>query len=342
MRGYFVIVKVSNYAERIIAMKHQTISLREGRTDVTLTTYILEDSPEMLNGNHRPAVIICPGGAYLSCSDREGEPIAMAFANMGYHAFVLRYGVYMEGVPGMFIPEPGAEVPIKEHCIHPNPMRDIARAMLEIRAHADEWLVDTDRIAICGFSAGAHNCAMYATNWHKPVISEFFGKSTDQFRPAACILGYTLSDYVFMKENAAAATDPIAAGLFAVSNTAFLGTPMPENALLEEVSPARNVTENCPPVFLWATSEDSLVPVQHTLLIAKALADKKIPFEVHVFENGPHGLATSTQSTAALSNILPEVATWIPMCDTWLKKRFALDMPALTIWERMMAEGAGK
>ena len=323
-------------------MKCQTISLREGRTDVTLTTYILEDSPEMLDSKRRPAVIVCPGGAYLSCSDREGEPIAMAFANMGYHAFVLRYGVYMEGRPGMFMPAPGEEVPVKEHCVHPNPIRDIARAMLEIRAHADEWLVDTDRIAICGFSAGAHNCAMYATNWHKPIISEFFDKDAGEFRPAACILGYTLSDYVFMKENAAAATDPIAAGLFAVSNTAFLGSPTPSDALLEEVSPARNVTENTPPTFLWATSEDSLVPVQHTLLMGKALADHKIPFETHVYECGPHGLATATQSSAnALSCIRPEVAAWLPACEIWLKKRFALELPELTVWE-MMEQGQAK
>jgi len=319
-------------------MKCQTINLREGRTDITLTTYVLDNSPETLNGKRRPAVIICPGGAYLSCSDREGEPIAMAFANMGYHAFVLRYGVYTEGVPGMFMPEPGTEVPAKEHCIHPNPIRDIARAMLEIRTHADEWLVDVDRIAICGFSAGAHNCAMYATNWHKPVISEFFGKDANEFRPAACILGYTLSDYVYMKEVSAivAASDPMAAGLFSVSNTALLGTPQPDDAALEEVSPARNVSENCPPVFLWATSEDTLVPVQHTILMSKALADQKIPFEVHIFENGPHGLSTATQSSAAaLSNCMPDVAKWIPMCDTWLKKRFALDLPPKTLWEMM-------
>lgn len=321
-------------------MKCQTIYLREGRTDITLTTYVLEDSPEMLGGKRRPAVIVCPGGAYLSCSDREGEPIALAFANMGYHAFVLRYGVYQEGKPGMFFPEPGTEVPVKEHCVHPNPIRDIARAMLEIRAHADEWLVDTDRIAICGFSAGAHNCAMYATNWHKPVISEYFGKNPGEFRPAACILAYTLSDYVFMKENAAAATDPIAAGLFAVSNTAFLGSPTPDDTLLHEVSPARNVTEHCPPTFLWATSEDSLVPVQHTLLMAKALADKKIPFEVHVFETGPHGFATATQSSAtSKSHCNADAAKWLPLCDAWMLKRFALDLPPLTPWEMMEQEG---
>lgn len=317
-------------------MKCQIIPLREGRTDITLTTYVLEDSPEMLNGKARPAVIICPGGAYMSCSEREGEPVAMAFAAMGYHAFVLRYGVHNEGA--RFSPTPGQEPEIKakEHCLHPNPVRDIARAMLYIRDHAGEWLVDTDRIAVCGFSAGAHNSAMYATNWHRPVITEFFGRPVEDFRPAACILGYCLSDYVYMKD--AIKGNPMDEAFFANSNTAFLGVPCGSDELLREVSPSLNVTENCPPTYLWATSEDTMVPVQHTLLMAKALADHKIPFEVHVFENGPHGLAVATQaSSLAQSQIRPDVAQWVPMCATWLEKRFALEFPPLTMWEMMTA-----
>ena len=65
-------------------MKTEVIRLYENRDDVTLTTYVLQDSPEMLAGKKRPAVLICPGGAYLFCSDREAEPIAMKFASMGY------------------------------------------------------------------------------------------------------------------------------------------------------------------------------------------------------------------------------------------------------------------
>lgn len=318
-------------------MKCQKIYLREGRTDVTLTTYILDDSPEMLGGKCRPAILICPGGAYLNCSDREGEPIAIAFASMGYHAFVLRYGVYNEGASDVFVPESEAPLEVKKHCVHPNPIRDIARAMLEIHSHAQEWLVDVNRIAICGFSAGAHNCAMYAVNWHKPVLSEYFRKPAAVFRPAACILGYTLSDYHFMKEQSG--NDPFAANLFATSNLALMGTTNADDDLLTEVSPARNVSEHTPPTFLWATSEDTLVPVQNTLLMAKALADQRIPFETHIFEAGPHGLATATQASAsAKSEILPDAAKWVGLCDAWLVKRFALDLPLLTPWEMMMQD----
>ena len=78
-------------------MLTETIKLYEDREDVTLTTYVIAEKGELRGQGKRPAVLICPGGAYMSCSDREAEPIALKFAAMGYHAFVLRYSVYGEG-----------------------------------------------------------------------------------------------------------------------------------------------------------------------------------------------------------------------------------------------------
>ena len=306
-------------------MKTEVIRLYENRDDVTLTTYVLQDSPEMLAGKKRPAVLICPGGAYLFCSDREAEPIAMKFASMGYHAFVLRYSVYSEGVRSfMDLSKP---IPVKEHCNHPNPMREIGKAMLIIRDHANEWLVDNERIALCGFSAGAHNVAMYAANWHKNIISEYFNEDRENFCPAAIILGYTLSDYIFMKDNSAKAA-PTDIMLFKAANTALLGTDDPSKESLDEVSPAKQVTDNMPPTYLWATAADELVPVQHSLLLAYALAEHKIPFELHIFEEGMHGLSLATQATAASKKqIQPDAAKWADLAGCWLEKRFALILP---------------
>lgn len=319
-------------------MLTKTIRLYEEREDVTLTTYILQDSRELLAGKSRPAVLICPGGAYISCSDREAEPIALKFASMGYHAFVLRYSVYDEGNAAAF-PDMNQPLAVKEQCVHPMPMREIGQAFLMIREHAREWLVDCDRIAVCGFSAGAHNAAMYAANWHTDLISEYFGEEKERFRPAAAILGYTLSDYLFMKENAAK-TSPLDAAFFAMSNTAFLGTPEPSDELLDAVSPARHVTDQMPPTYLWATSQDTLVPVQHTLRMAHALADQGIPFEVHIFEEGPHGLGLATQATAAAkSQLYPDAAKWAELAGFWLEKRFALELPEKTEFEEMHEAG---
>jgi dipeptidyl aminopeptidase/acylaminoacyl peptidase len=129
---------------------------------------------------------------------------------------------------------------------------------------------------------------------------------------------------------------PMEKGMFAASNVAFTGSKEPEEKTLIEISPALNVTENTPPMFLWATSEDTLVPVQHTLRMAHALADKNIPFEVHVFEKGPHGLSLSNQATAqARSQVYPDAAKWVGLAEAWLEKRLAIQLPELTSWETM-------
>ena len=301
-------------------MVHETIYLYEGRADVTLTTYVLSDSGEMLAGKGRPAVLICPGGAYLACSDREAEPIAMAFAVMGYHAFVLRYSVYGgEAFDNKF----GGMTP-REECRYPAPMREIGLAMLSIKEHAKQWLVDADRIAICGFSAGAHNCAMYATHWHMPVITDYFGRDKDLFRPAACILAYCISDYLYMREHADRHSG--AKDLFDAANLSYLGRKEVSEEQLAEVSPVRFVTEEMPPTFLWTTAEDEVVPVQHSIRMAHALADSGVPFELHIFEEGRHGLSLATQaSSGCKTQINKDAAKWIGLADAWLHKRFAIE-----------------
>lgn len=314
-------------------MRTEIIRLYENRDDVTLTTYRISDSAEMLDGKSRPAVLICPGGMYMNCSDREGEPIALKFAAMGYHAFVLRYSTYFEGKTNY--PDTSGPIPPNPNCQHPIPMREIGKAFLMIHDRAEEWKVDPARIAICGFSAGAHNCAMYATNWSKAVITDYFQADKKLLRPAAAILGYTLSDYVYMDE--VTRKDPAARHAFDMSNTAFLGGPTTDAKLLEQISPARNVSQNTPPMFLWATAEDGMVPVQHSILLAKALADQKIPFEMHIFEQGDHGLATATQASAsAWSETDPNAAKWMDLCDAWLMKRFRFDLPRLNKWQMLM------
>lgn len=297
-------------------MTNNTIYLYENRKDVYIKTYILDDSPEMLKGRNRPAVIICPGGGYFNCSDREGEPVAMVFAAMGYHTFVLSYSTYgLDAFANHF-----ADMKAREHCQYPNPVKEIGMAMKYVKQHSEEWHVDSQRVAICGFSAGAHNCAMYETNWFKDFVTN--GESEQLYKPAACILGYCLSDYVYMKEHN---TDK---AFFDASNLSYLGTKDASEEKLKEISPALNVSDKTPPTFLWATAEDYLVPVQHSLRMAHALADAKIPFEMHIFENGPHGLSVASQASAcAKSQIYPDVAKWVSMADSWLLKRFSFDLP---------------
>ncbi|HQY90499.1 alpha/beta hydrolase [Caldilinea sp.] len=315
-------------------MLTKKIELYADRQDVTLTTYVLDDSPELLNGKKRPAVLVCPGGGYIGCSDREAEPVALRFAAMGYHAFVLRYSTYSGGALGEW--PPTGDMPSNPRCVHPGPVRDIGKAFLTIGDHADDWLVDMNKIAICGFSAGGHNCAMYAVYWHDPLICAFFDAMPERFKPAAAIIAYGLSDYHLMVRPAVNGREQ---EIRTIANRVFLGTATPSQALLDSVSPALHVTEQTPPTFVWATSEDTLVPVENSTRLAHALAQVGVPFEVHIFEKGKHGLSLANLATAASRLDLDDDASrWIGLVDAWLQKRFAPDLPALPDW---MAEGEG-
>ena len=317
-------------------MKTETFYLLENRPDVRLKSYIWEDSPQLLNGRKRPAVIICPGGGYLQAGDNEGEPTAFKFASMGYHAFVLHYSTYhvsFEDFFGLFATLDGTaehaasflkKYPPSSENMYPMPMIDIGRAMLLIREHAEEWNVDMDRIALCGFSAGAHNSAMFCTNWHKPVITDALSCKSEDIRPAALILGYTVSDYPLMNAMRNAAPAPIAE-FFDISNTLFTGSAAPEGERAELLSPSRNVDEHTPPTFLWAVADDTLVPVQNTLLMGTALADHHVPFEMHIFEHGQHGIGLGTQASAGTKEqIFEDAGKWSDLAGKWLEKRFAL------------------
>lgn len=317
-------------------MHVETMNLYEDRKDVTLTTYIIAEQGELFAQGIRPAVLICPGGGYFSCSDREAEPVALKFASMGYHAFVLRYSTYGEGSNVFPDLSDAVKLPVKNKTKHPAPVRDIAKAMLCIHEKADEWQVDVKRVAVCGFSAGAHNTAMYSVYWDKPLLTEYFGVEEDVLRPAAIILGYTLSDYIFMGQVEMNAIDT---AFFTASKIAFLGEMNPSEEKLKEVSPALLVTKKTPPAFIWATAADALVPVQHSLRLAHALADCGVPFEVHIFEEGDHGLSVSTQASAmAQSQIDQDAAKWVEMAECWLQKRFKLELPEKTTFEMMLEQ----
>ena len=125
---------------------------------VTLTAYLPVASDEMPNYKTRPAILVIPGGAYMMCSDREAEPIALSFLAKGYAAFVLRYSVG------------------KGAAKFPRPLNDAEEAMELIIANAEEWGVEPEHIAAVGFSAGGHLCAALGT--------------MGRVRPAACVLGY--------------------------------------------------------------------------------------------------------------------------------------------------------
>lgn len=253
--------------------------------DAKLSVYIGDNSPEIDKDRKRPLVLICPGGAYAMTSDREAEPIALQFLAAGIHAAVLRYTVAPNGR-------------------FPTQIFEVARAIALIRNHADEWNCDKDRIMICGFSAGGHLCASYATLWNHNFVKETLGVGAETIRPNGAILCYPVID----------------SGEFAhrYSFECLLGERKDDAEFLTLLSPQKQVSADTPPMFIWHTFADDAVPVQNSLMMASALAAKNISVELHIFPEGGHGLSLADERSGSHPGVWQKDCTvWIDLAKRW-------------------------
>lgn len=256
--------------------------LGEDGKDPVLSAYLADNLAEMnWDGRKHPCILICPGGAYRYCSLREQEPIALAFLPAGYHVFVLNYSVAPHRYPTQLV--------------------EVAAALEVIHANAEKWYCDVDHIAIMGFSAGGHLAAHYSNAYAAPQVRQVFPQSKPVF---ATVLGY-----------------PVITGMppyAGISTANLLGEDEPR--LCRAVSCDTLVSEDTPPTFIWHTSPDRSVPVQHSLMYATALAEHKIPFALRIYHAGDHGLATVDDQTCNL--LTPDVrrgAAWIPDAQAFLR-----------------------
>lgn len=259
-----------------------------------LEGYVLDNFPGVDPDRRRPAVLILPGGAYLTTVDREAEPIALKLVGQGYHAFALRY------------PCP------PKHFSHP--VVQAAAAIALIRQHAETWNVDPDAIVIAGFSAGGHAAAFYAESWDSPLVSRH-GFTPEQVRPNGLVLGYPV---ITSGEHAHQGS---------INN--LLGADRDDATLLDLVSLERHVTSDVPPTFLWSTVTDGAVPVQNSLLFVDALVGAGVSVEAHLYPSGGHGLSLATGETASSpEQIEPGAQSWFGLLADWLARQF----PAAPRW----------
>ncbi len=239
----------------------------------------------ILDGDRdRAAVLLCPGGAYRYVSPREGEPVALQFNAAGFNAFVLHYSV--------------------APCRHPAPLLDASRAMCLIREHAAAWRISPDKIAVCGFSAGGHVAASLAVGWDEPAALGAPGIERGMNRPDALILGYPV----------------ISSGEYAHRESIdnLLG-PNASPEEIREVSLELNVNPKMPNAFIWHTWDDASVPVENSLLFAQAMRRCGVPFELHIYPKGTHGLSLATPETGdGPRGSDPHVASWMDLCVDWL------------------------
>ncbi len=252
--------------------------------ELDLYTLVKHDNIEL---KQRPAVIICPGGGYEYCSVREAEPVALRYAAFGIPAFVLRYSCVNKKFPTALL--------------------ELAQAMAYVRSNCEELGVDPNKIMVSGFSAGGHLAASLAVHWNKPFITDNLGGSSELYKPNGAVLCYPVITSGEKRHDG--------------SIVNIVGEDYPAE-MMETVSLEKQVSEATPPVFIWHTADDGLVPVENTLMFTSALAEKKIPFACHIFESGVHGLSLCDDSTAGYDgHINPDCARWFGMAVDWIKSR---------------------
>ena len=207
----------------------------------------------------RPFMLVVPGGGYCMVVPPEGEIVAKNFYDRGMNCAVLTYTTDIT-----------MSVPLLRQ-----PLNDISRALRIIRKNADKFGSDPKRIAVCGFSAGAHVCGTLGVHYSdvKDPDPELDSISN---RPDVLVLSYpviTSGEYTHI-----------------YSMWALLGKDGPKEEY-DYFSLEKHVTEDTPPAFIWQTVTDDLVPVENSALFAKACREKKVPFAYYAFPSGFHGLS---------------------------------------------------
>lgn len=224
-----------------------------------------------------PAVVVLPGGGYAIKAAHEAIPIAEWLNGLGISAFILDYRV----------------APYR----HPIPLLDARRAIQLVRSRAAEWSIDPQRVGILGFSAGGHLASTTGTIMD-PIDRLDLPKdevSTYSFRPDALILCYPVISFSECGH--------------AGSMENLLG-PNPAQVLRGLLSSETRVSAQTPPAFLWHTADDQAVPVENSLRFASSLAKFAIPYELHVFAHGDHGVG--------LAQGHPFAEPWTGLCARWL------------------------
>jgi len=241
----------------------------------TLTPYL----PEATNTTGA-AMVICPGGAYEFLAPQEGNDYALWLNQHGITCFVLKYRLGPNGYH------------------YPAEFEDVSRAVRMVRADAAQWHIDPHRVGVMGSSAGGHLAATLLTHFDSGNPNSDDPIERQSSRPDLGILCYpviTMGEY----------THP-------GSKKNLLGqNPAPE--LVTLLSDELQVKTNTPPCFIWSLDDDTIVPVENSLMFAEALRKQHVPFALDLYEHGSHGMGLADKPPFAHPH------PWAGDCLFWLK-----------------------
>lgn len=232
------------------------------------------------------AVVICPGGGYGGLAAHEGRDYALWLNAHGIAGFVLKYRLGSAGYR------------------HPVMMNDVNRAVRCVRANAAAWKLDPGRIGVMGSSAGGHLASTAVTHFDagQPAADDPIERASS--RPDLGILCYPVITMGANTHNG--------------SKNNLLGRePAPE--LVKLLSSELQVTRNTPPCFVWHTWEDKGVKLENALEFAAALQRNGVPFDLHVYQKGLHGLGLGVKGWVPEQTPITALHPWTRDLAGWLK-----------------------
>ncbi len=248
----------------------------------------------------RGAMLVIPGGGYGMTSEREAEPIARKFYAAGYNTFTLYYSTteYSQNPENITDKKSG----------HPKPLLEASAAIAHIRRNAEAYNIDPEKIVVIGFSAGGHLAASVATLWDCDFVKEECEIASGENKPNAAILSYPVIS-----------ADPAIWHEGSFRN--LLAGQADFDAAAPRYSLEKQVSDKTCPCFLWHTAADTCVPVENSLVMARALSEKKIPFELHIYPDGYHGLSTAEPDVlrGVSAKDTTHASQWVNAAVTWLR-----------------------
>ena len=232
-----------------------------------------------------PAILVFQGGAYLT-SAGSGGGSAEWLAKQGIVGVAVAY-------------RPGAPEP------YPANYADAARAIRIVRERAAEWNIDPQRIGVLGYSAGGHLASLLSTQPELYTEQEDDLAGRVSARPDLVVLAYPLISFV----------DRYVPGAFANSVANFFGSNDTNESRRRQFSNELHVDPTHPPVFIWTTRDDALVPCTHSELFVDACRKADVPVRYELFPHGPHGMGLALERTS-------EVRDWTRQLLEWIRERW--------------------
>ena len=253
-------------------MIHEKITLTDDKEDY-LETY----APDKVDGYKGKAILVIPGGGYgCVCSEREGEPIALAFLKYGYSAFVLHYSVGKENN-------------------FPKQLTEASLAIKHIKDNAERYNIDPSEVFAVGFSAGGHLCGSLGILWKNDEVQKSIDMPYGYNKPKGVMMIY-----------------PVVSGEEFGHIDSFknlLGSDAPTKQQLDTVSLEKHVDAESSPAFIVHTATDDLVNVRNSLTLGEAYAKAGKKFELHIYPDAPHGVALGKHPVGLIARIdVAEVA----------------------------------